>query len=158
MDVKLIDVHVDVYKQLTNEHEFVVREHMLKWICTEAAKLGFGVVTGRSGNGPDRRQTFVTLICERSGEYTNLIQKLKQNYTGSNRCECPFKLCGYFMANNTWTFNVICGRHNYDMCYKLDDHLIVYCLNLEENELVSNMKINMVQSKNIFATLKRRIP
>lgn len=36
MDVKSVDVKVDADNQFTNEQEFVVRDHMLQWIRTEA--------------------------------------------------------------------------------------------------------------------------
>lgn len=39
--------HVDVDNQFTNEQEFVVCDHMLQWIRTEVAELGFDVVIGR---------------------------------------------------------------------------------------------------------------
>lgn len=37
MNVKPVDVEIDG-KQLINKQKFVVREHMLQWINTEAAK------------------------------------------------------------------------------------------------------------------------
>lgn len=98
MDVKSVDVKVDVGKQFTNEQEFVVREHMLQWICTKAAKLGFSIVVGRSDNDYDKRHTFVTPRCKTSGNYTKSIWKLKRDDADSRRWECPFKLCGYLMV------------------------------------------------------------
>lgn len=126
---------------------------MLQWIHTKAGKLGFDIVIKRSDNGYDRRHTFLTLSCERSGKYTNPIWKLKQDGTGSRKCECPIKLHEYLMVNNTWIFNVICGIHNHDMCRKLIGHPIAFRLKDEEKDIVSNMKLNMVQPKNILATL-----
>ncbi|XP_058783295.1 uncharacterized protein LOC131657971 [Vicia villosa] len=158
MDVKPVDVDEDVRKQFTNEREFAVREHMLQWIRTEASKLGFNIVIGRSDKGYDRRYTFVTLRCKRSGKYANHIRKLKRNDTDSRRYECPFKLCGYLMVNTTWRFNVIFGRHNHDMCYKLVDHPIARRLKPEEKEIVFVMLLKMVQPKNILRTLKRNRP
>ena len=90
---------VDVREQFENIEEFELREDMLQWICIEATKLGFGVVIGSSDNGTDRRNTFVILTCERSGKYIRRIQNLKHDDTGSRICECPFRLCGYLMAN-----------------------------------------------------------
>lgn len=59
--------------------------------------------------------------------------------------------------NNTRTFNVICGIHNHDLCHNSVDHPIICRLNSEEKKLVSEMTLNMVQPRNILATLKRKI-
>lgn len=60
-------MQVDVRKLFTNKWEFNTCEHMLYWIYMEASKLVFGVVIERSDFGFDRRSTFVTMRCERSG-------------------------------------------------------------------------------------------
>lgn len=131
---------------------------MLQWICREAGNLGFGVVIERSDNGLDRRHTFLTMICERSGTYQPRIRKLKWDDTGSRKCECPFKLLGYPMADETWKFNVIFGIDNHGLTDKLADHPIICWLVPEEKELVSNMTLNMVVLKNIVTSLKRKKP
>ncbi|XP_050888590.1 uncharacterized protein LOC127093722 [Lathyrus oleraceus] len=143
----MVDVKIGVGKQFTNEYEFVVREHILERIRIEAAKLGFNVVIGRPNYGSNRRQTFVTLRCKRNDKYTKPIRKLKHDGTNSRKCECHFKLCGYLMVNNTWTFNVICGIHNHGMCYKLVDQSIACCINLKGKELVYGMTSNMGSPK-----------
>lgn len=51
---------------------------------------------------------------------------------------------------------MVCGIHNRDLCYKLADHSIVFHFNFEENDLVSNMTLNMVQPRNILATFKQK--
>lgn len=96
----------------------------------------------------------MTLICKRSGKYTNLIRKFKWNDTGSRKCECLIKFYGYLMSNNTWRFNVICGIYNYDMCRKLADHPISCRLKLGENELISNISLHIVQPKKHISPLK----
>lgn len=65
----------------------------------EVGKLGFGVVIGRPDIGSDRRQTFVTMGCEKNGTYQPQIKNFKQDDTRSRKCECWFKLCGYYMAD-----------------------------------------------------------
>ncbi|XP_050889094.1 uncharacterized protein LOC127094282 [Lathyrus oleraceus] len=97
-------------------------------------KLGFGIVIGRSDNGLDRRQAFVAMICERSGMYQPRLRNFKRDDTRSRKCECPFKLRGYHMGDETWKFNMIS----------------------EERELVLDMTLKMVSLKNILATLKRK--
>lgn len=78
-DVKPVGLEVDVGKKFTNEQQFIVCDYMLQLILTEAVNLEFLVVIGRLDNGTYRRNEFVNLRCERSGQYTNLIQKLWDN-------------------------------------------------------------------------------
>lgn len=65
------DVVKKVYvgNYFTNEQDFEVRNHMLKCIHTEASKLRFCVLIGRSDNGSNRKGEFVSMTCERSGKY-----------------------------------------------------------------------------------------
>lgn len=53
---------------------------------------------------------------------------------------------------------MICGLHNHDLCLKLADHPRVYRLKLKEKECVADMTLNLVQAKNILATLKQKRP
>ncbi|XP_058761990.1 protein FAR1-RELATED SEQUENCE 5-like [Vicia villosa] len=131
---------------------------MLHRIRTEATKLGFGVVIGRSDNGTSRRNAFVTLTCKRSEKYILHFQKLKRDDTGSRKCECPFRLRGYLLANNKWKFNVICGLHNHDLSQKLVSHPITCRLLPDEKTCVSDMTLSLVPPKNILASLKRKRP
>ncbi|XP_050914688.1 uncharacterized protein LOC127129577 [Lathyrus oleraceus] len=124
----------------------------------EASKQEFGVVIGRSDNGSDRRCVFVTMTCERSRKYRTPLQNFKRDNTGSRKCECPFKVCGYMLANKNWRFNVICDLHNHDLCEKLVDHPIACRLMPEEKKCVDYMTLNLVQPKNILTTLKWKRP
>lgn len=123
---------------------------------TEDIKLRFIIVIGRSDNSSDRRHAFVIIRRERSSKYTKPIYKLKQDETRTRKYKCPFKLREYLITNNTWTFNVVFGIYNHDLCYKLVGHPIACCLNSVENCLVYDMTLNMVQPKNILATLKHK--
>ncbi|XP_050919722.1 uncharacterized protein LOC127137294 [Lathyrus oleraceus] len=122
---------INVSNQFKNEQEFESCDHMLQWSLLEASKQGFGVVIRSSDNGSDRRCTFMTMACERSGKYRPPLHNFKRDDTGSRKCECLFKLVG---------------------------HPIVYRLMPEEKECVVNMTLNLVQLKNILATLKRKRP
>ncbi|XP_050897520.1 uncharacterized protein LOC127104377 [Lathyrus oleraceus] len=97
-------------------------------------------------------------MCERSGKYRNPLQNFKSDDTGSRKCECPFKVRGYMLANKNWRFNVMCGLHNHDLCKKLADHSIACRLMPEEKECVVDMTLNLVQPKNILATVKWKRP
>lgn len=61
------------------------------------------------------------------------------------------------MANETWKFNVIYSIHNHSLTDKLVDHFIICLIISEERELVSDMTLNIVASKNILVSLKRKI-
>lgn len=60
------------------------------------------------------------------------------------------------MADETWKFSVISGIYNHALHDKLVGHPIVCRLMPEDMELVSDMTLNMVVSKNIVASLKRK--
>lgn len=60
------------------------------------------------------------------------------------------------MADETWKFNVIFCIHNHVLNDKLVDHPIVCSLVPEERELVSDMTLNMMASKNILTSLKHK--
>ena len=149
---------VDVGGDFNNKQEFDDRDSMLTWIRRNATRLGFGVVIGRSDNGSERRNAFVTLLCERSGKYQTPLRNFKRDDTGSRKCECPFKIRGYMLSTKKWRFSVICGLHNHELCLKLAGHPIVCRLKPEEKTCISEMTLNLVQPKNILATLKRKEP
>ncbi|XP_050918559.1 uncharacterized protein LOC127135989 [Lathyrus oleraceus] len=118
------------------------------------SKLGLRVVIRRSNNGSNIRCAFVTMTCERSRKYRTPFRNFKRDDTSSRKCECHFKVRGYKLANKNWRFNVICGLHNHDLCEKLVGHPSVCRLIPEEKECVADMILNLVQPKNILATLK----
>ncbi|XP_050889882.1 protein FAR-RED ELONGATED HYPOCOTYL 3-like [Lathyrus oleraceus] len=95
---------------------------------------------------------------ERNRKYITHLWNFKRDDTGSRKCECPSKVRGYMLANKIWRFNVICGLHNHDLCEKLVGHPSLCQLMPEEKEYVADMTLNLVQSKNIFATLKWKRP
>lgn len=99
-----VDVELDVGQQIRNEQLFTAREDMLKWVCMKATKLRFDIVIGRSDIGSYRRQTFLTMRCERSGTYVTPIRKLKRDDIRSSTqqpendcisppCICVFQWC-----------------------------------------------------------------
>lgn len=156
---KHVDVkEVDVGNQFTNGQEFHVRGRMFQWISMEASKLGFGVLIIRFDNGSHRRLAFVTLRCERSGNDITPLQKFKLDYSSSRKCETYFKLVGYLLENNKWIFNVIINLHNHDMCDNLANHHIARHLMPEKKGIILDRTLNMVQPKNILATLQLKRP
>jgi len=58
------------------------------------------------------------LQCERSGVYKPLKRRRKPNLEGtySRKCDCPFKLRGYFEKNRTdWWLTMLTGIHNHEL-------------------------------------------
>ncbi|XP_058726691.1 uncharacterized protein LOC131598070 [Vicia villosa] len=152
--VKSIDVDGD----FINKQEFDDRDSMLTWIRKTATILSFSVVIGRSDNGLERRNVFVTMLYERSGKYWTPLRKFKRDDMRSRKCECPFKIRGYMLATKKWKFTVICGLHNHELCSKLQGHHSVCRLKPEEKTCISDMTLNLIQPKNILVTLKQKEP
>lgn len=98
------------------------------------------------------------MVCERREKYRPPLQNFKQDDTDSRKYECPFKVHGYMLENNNWRLNVIYGLRNHDMCQKFIVHQIVCRLIPKEKECVTDMTLNLVQPKNILATLKCKRP
>ncbi|XP_058775580.1 protein FAR1-RELATED SEQUENCE 5-like [Vicia villosa] len=149
---------VDVGGDFNNKQEFDDRESMLIWISRNATNLGFDVEIGRSNNGTARRNAFVTMLCERSGKYHPPLRKSKRDDMSSRKCECPFKICCYMLASKKWRFSFIYGLHNHDLFSKLQGHPSVCRLKPEEKTCFSDMFLNLIQPKNIPATLKQKEP
>lgn len=76
----------------------------------------------------------MTMTCEKSWKYRPYIQNFKRDDTGSRKCDL----------------------HNHDLCENLFGHPIVCRLMPEEKECVLDMTLNLVQSKNMLASLKRK--
>ncbi|XP_058726798.1 uncharacterized protein LOC131598189 [Vicia villosa] len=149
---------VDVGGDFNNNQEFDDCESMLTWIRGSATNLGFDVVIGISDNGSERRNAFITMLCERTRKYHPPLRKFKRDDMGSRKCECPFKIRCYMLARKKWRFSVICGLHNHDSCSKLQGHPSVCQLKPNEKTCISDMSLNLVQPKNILSTLKRKEP
>lgn len=104
----------------------------------------------RQDSNSNRKRTFVTMKCERNGNYKEHIWKLNHNHTRLRKCVCHFKLRRYLKVNNTGTFNVLCGIHNCAQCHKLVSHLIVCHHNYEKKKIIYDMTLNMVKPKTYF--------
>lgn len=53
---------------------------------------------------------------------------------------------------------MLCGVHNHGLNHKLVGNPIISRLDSEEKKIVAEMKMNLVQLKNISATLKQKDP
>ncbi|XP_058776866.1 protein FAR1-RELATED SEQUENCE 5-like [Vicia villosa] len=62
------------------------------------------------------------------------------------------------LASKKWRCTVICGLHNHELCAKSQGHPSICRLNPEEKTSIRDISLNLVQPKNILATLKRKEP
>jgi len=92
-------------------------------------KLVFSTVIGKSDKGDNGRSTFVIVICERGGSYTEYKELIWHKISGSVKCKCLFRLRGYLLIAGDWRLKVGDGRHNHDMAEVLKDHKTYGCLN-----------------------------
>jgi len=70
------------------------RFDLLGWARRQATKAGFTISIDKSC----LKRLTLTLQCERSGEYKppKTRKKPKLEGTSSRKCDCPFRLCGFF--------------------------------------------------------------
>ncbi|MCH87527.1 protein FAR1-RELATED SEQUENCE 5-like, partial [Trifolium medium] len=149
-------VIVNTAKHFFTNEKYKVRDDLINWVRSEAAKVGFTVVIEKSDNGSGRRKQFFILGCERGGTYKVGKKRLTKEDTGSRKCQCPFRLRGYFLASQEWSLSVVCGEHNHKMDKKLEGHMIAGRLKPEEKKFVHEMTRNLVPPRNILNTLKDR--
>lgn len=72
---------------------------------------------------------------ERSGEYKPPKTRKKSNLEGpgSRKCECLFRLCGFFKNDtNDWWVAMLNGIHNHELAPKLASHLLAGRIKDEE--------------------------
>ncbi|GAU33347.1 hypothetical protein TSUD_166120 [Trifolium subterraneum] len=133
---------------------------LIKWAKNVAQKLKFTIIVRRSDNGGDKsRKPFFVLECERSGKYVPPKKKLKVDSTGTRKCGCPFRLCGYYAKETKlWHMTVVNDIHNHELDTELEGHLVAGRLKPEEKLLVNEMTKNLVSPRNIISTLKDRDP
>jgi hypothetical protein len=139
-----------------NAATYKVRDELIQWCKGEALKAGFTMVIEKSDNGSNRRKAFFILGCERGGEYKEPKRKGNRDDTATRKCQCPFRLRGYFLATHEWRLSVVCGEHNHEMAKNLEGHILAGRLKPEEKEHVQELTRNLVQPKNILNNLKER--
>ncbi|KAK2398613.1 protein FAR1-RELATED SEQUENCE [Trifolium repens] len=83
-------------------------------------------------------------------------RKLKRDDTATRKCDCPFRLRGYFLATKKWKLSVVNGEHNHEMAKNLEGHILAGRLKPEEKECVHQMTRNLVAPKTILNTLREK--
>ncbi|KAK2381444.1 hypothetical protein QL285_069041 [Trifolium repens] len=93
------DISVDTGKYFFNAAKFKVRDELIGWCKRDAIKAGFSMVIEKYDNGKHNRKPFFILGCEKGGVYKEPKRKLKREDTTTRKCECPFRLRGYFLSS-----------------------------------------------------------
>jgi len=115
------------------------RDDLLGWVCRQVAKAEFTISIDKSSI----KNSILTLHCERSGVYRPPKTKKKLNLegTGSRKCDCPFRIRGYFeKKTNDWWLAILNGVHNHELKLRLDGHILPSRLREEEKKRVVDMK------------------
>jgi hypothetical protein len=149
-------ISVDTGRYFYNAANFKVRDELIDWCRREALKAGFSMVIEKSDNGNHKRKPYFILGCERGGVYKEPKRKLKRDDTATRKCECPFRLRGYFLSSQEWKLSVVTGEHNHEMAKNLEGHILAGRLKPEEKECVHQLTRNLVAPKIILNTLKEK--
>jgi len=129
---------------------------LLEWVREKARKLDFSTIIGKSDNGGNGRSTFVTLICERGGSYTEYKRKSRREIAGSVKCECSFRLRGYLLTAGDWSLKVGDGKHNHDMTDVLKGHKTAGRLYPNERVHLQEMVDSNIPSRQMLTNLRKR--
>jgi len=119
------------------------------------ARAGFTISIDKSST----ITPYMTMQCERSGEYKppKTRKKLKLEGTGSRKCNCLFRLkCFFENKTQDWWIAMLCGIHNHDLAPKLSGHLLAGRLKAEEKQRVIDMTKSLAAPRNILTDLKEK--
>jgi len=135
--VRVIEVNTRSF--FTTIRRWTDREELLGWVRRQAARAGFTISIDKSST----ITSYMTMQCERSGEYKppKTRKKPKLEGTGTRKCNCPFRLKCFFDKKKTqdWWIALLCGIHNHDLAPKLSSHLLAGRLKAEEKQRVIDM-------------------
>ncbi|AES99337.1 FAR1 DNA-binding domain protein [Medicago truncatula] len=118
--VRIIQVNTGSF--FTTNERWKDREELLGWIRQQAARAGFTISTDKSST----IVPYMTMQCERSGEYKppKTRKKPKLEGTSSRKCNCPFRLkCFFEKKTQEWWIAMLCGVHNHDLASNLSGRL-----------------------------------
>jgi len=95
--VRVIQVNTGSF--FTTNERWKDREELLGWVRRQAVKAEFTISIDKSST----TTPYMTMQCERSGEYKppKTRKKLKLEGTSSRKCNCPFRLKCFFENKNT---------------------------------------------------------
>jgi len=94
--VRVIEANIGSF--FTTIERWKDREELLGWVPRQAARAGFTISIDKSST----ITTYMTMQCERSGEYKppKTRKKPKLEGTGTRKCNCPFRLKCFFDKKN----------------------------------------------------------
>jgi len=152
---KLRDYEVNTASFFLTKNRWRERDDLLGWIRRQAARAGFTISIDKLSI----KNSMVTLQYERSGVYKPLKRRKKLNFEGtsSRKCDCPFRLRGYFEKNtNDWSLAMLNGIHNHELEPKLGVHLLAGKIKEEEKKRVFDMTKSLTLPRNILTDLKKK--
>ncbi|XP_050378300.1 uncharacterized protein LOC126795515 [Argentina anserina] len=144
---------------------FKSKEDLIKWAREVGKSHGFAVITLRSDSGNRSKRARVTLACERSGKCDSLRgtskeripDKFGRQYTGTKKCDCPFRLRGKKLAtSNEWELTVGSGIHNHPGGPPERGHSSQGRLCQEEKSVVKDLYKQGAKPKEILTALNER--
>jgi len=93
--VRVIEVNTKSF--FTTNERWRDREELIGWVRRHAARAGFTISIDKSSS----IRTYMTMPCEKSGEYKppKMRKKLMLEGTDSRKCQCPFRLKFFFEKN-----------------------------------------------------------
>ncbi|AES69790.1 hypothetical protein MTR_0599s0020 [Medicago truncatula] len=144
----------DLASFFTTNARWREREELLGWVRRQGVRAGFSVCIDKSV----LKRSYLMIQCERSGIYKPPKVRKKPNLEriGSRKCNCPFRLKGFFDKDtNDWWLAILCGMHNHDLDEKLSEHLIAGTLSAEEKKKVIDMTKRLTVPQNILTNLKK---
>ena len=124
----------------------------MKCVQNTAFSLGYVIVKKRSKTNGNGVVSYITLMCDRGGEYK--IKESTKN-TGTKKINCPFELVGSYRTQyGGWRLRVICDEHNHPPAQHMEGH--AYARRLKENEikLVGDLTNQNVAPRDILSILK----
>jgi len=108
-------VSIDHQEQFTTKQKFATRNDLMWWVREEARKLGFSTIIDKSYKGGNDINSFVRMIYESGGSYTECKNFSRRRISGSVKCECMFRVRGYLLIVGDWSLKVWDDRRNHEM-------------------------------------------
>ncbi|PNX66368.1 otubain, partial [Trifolium pratense] len=90
-----LPIEIDTTSHFATDRQESDREELIKWARSMAERLRFAVIVRRFDLG-EKRKAQLVVECERGGKYVPAKKKLKFDSFETRKCECPFRLSGYY--------------------------------------------------------------
>ncbi|CAJ2661628.1 iron-regulated transcriptional activator AFT2-like [Trifolium pratense] len=147
-------IEIDTSSHFATDRQKRDRDELIKWARSVSESLRFAIIVRRSDSG-EKRKAQLVLECERSGKYVPAKKKLKSDSSGTRKCECPFRLRGYYnKETKLWRLTVVNGMHNHELDKGLEGHLVAGRLKPQEKDFMDEMTRNAVAPKKHIVHIK----